>query len=405
MTEKKILIFNAGPLFPVKGMNTVRIFNQIKWLSKHHSVDFMFLYTRQKEKDQTIEKLAAYCGRTIPLKTFTQGIGYRGLRKAFLKSLSSRLCYPLSYFSNSNIITSRIIAAKIARVRYDAVISHYWEASGFLKRMPEDTLRCIDTHYLVEENLDLYHKGMYGHLDDGRLYRLLEKELSLQHSCFRHTDLLIVNSQAQKDILEKQGLRDVLCVPNGQDLGPYLEYRNECPDKRNNLLFYGALSNQFNQKALVRILNNIWPAIKERLPEAKLIIMGSLPPAWLKSASEKDPSLIVTGFVDDVRTVFCRCAACLLPLESGSGFRGRTVELLASGVPVIGTTNALQSVQITHEVDGIIADTDEQLTEWTLKMMTDETFRKKISDAGKNFANTHYSLEATFGKLSAFFEN
>ena len=124
---------------------------------------------------------------------------------------------------------------------------------------------------------------------------------------------------------------------------------------------------------------------------------------WLQTLATDDPSLKVTGFVEDVRPVFKKCAACLLPLESGSGFRGRTVELLASGVPVVGTTNALQSVRISHRVNGIIADTDEELVQWSLKLLADKDLRRNISFTGKEFVESNYSLEATFGKLSEYF--
>lgn len=400
--RKKVLIFNAGPIFPVKGMHQVRIFNQIKRLSKDHDVDFMFLSTRQFDRHETREKLKSFCLKTIPVKTFTQGFVFRGLRKIILKGLSQKLNYPLGYFSNSNQLTSRAIARKINARQYNVVISHYWEASGFLRFLQNGIVRAIDTHYLVEENLDLYEKGMYQHLDHGNLHTLLNKELSIQSTCFHHAVFLIVNSLAQKNILEKQGRNSVLCVPNGQELSPFLEYPNHRANQEKNLLFYGALSNQFNQKALRRILDRIWPLIRKKQPDAKLIIMGSLPPEWLQDISKNDPALEVTGFVDDVRPVFSRCTACLLPLDSGSGFRGRTVELLASGVPIIGTANALQSVQITHEKNGIIADTDDMFVNWGLKLLADKGLVEKLSLAGKEFAASRYSLDATFGKLSEY---
>jgi glycosyltransferase involved in cell wall biosynthesis len=69
----------------------------------------------------------------------------------------------------------------------------------------------------------------------------------------------------------------------------------------------------------------------------------------------------------------------------------------------VGTTNALQSVQISHGVNGIIADTDEELVQWAFKFLEDKEFRQRISLAGKAFAKANYSLEATFGMLSKYF--
>ena len=405
MSERKnILVFNAGPLFPVGGMHQVRVYNQIISLSKDHDVDFMFLYTKEDAKILTQKNLLPYCNKIIPVITFSQSIYFRVCKKLFLNWFFGKINYPVDYFSYSNIFTSKKIARNISRLSYDIVISHYWQASGFLRYLPKEVLRCIDTHYLVEENLDLYHKGMYEHIDNGSFGKLLEREQSIQNSCFKSTDLLIVNSHVQKEILEENSIQNVLYIPNGQDIEPYLGFQRNGEHNDKNLLFYGALSNQFNLKALRRVVETILPGVKNVDPDVKLIVMGSSPPGWLKELAEQDSSIEITGFVEDVRPVFKRCFACVIPLESGSGFRGRTVELLASGVPVIGTTNALQSVRVEHGVNGFIADTDEEIIHYVVQLIENKELRKSISDAGRTFAVNNYTLEATFGMLSNYFQ-
>jgi glycosyltransferase involved in cell wall biosynthesis len=91
-------------------------------------------------------------------------------------------------------------------------------------------------------------------------------------------------------------------------------------------------------------------------------------------------------------------------LNPGPGFRGRSVELLASGVPIIGTTNALQSVQINHGINGFVADTDDDIIHYVVRLAEDKELRKRISVAGREFVRTHYSLAATFGVLSNYLQ-
>jgi polysaccharide biosynthesis protein PslH len=403
-SRKNILVFNAGPIFPIYGMNQVRVYNQIMRLSKDHKVDFMFLYTEEDSKNLTQEKLSGYCNGIIPVKTLTQSVFYRGVKKVILNWVFDKIYYPLDYYSYSNAVSSRLIIKKISVYKYDVIISHYWQASGFLSNMSSGIFKCIDTHYLVEENLDLYEKGMYKHFDNGRLEKLLAKELSLQKSCLDNADLIIVNSQKQADILSSKGYFNVLCIPNGQDLGPFLEYQRDNHMDNKYLLFYGALSNQFNQKALRRIIDGILPGVKKAHPDVKLIIMGSSPPEWLKEIAAIDSAIEVIGYMEDVRPIFAGCFASIIPLDSGSGFRGRAVELLASGVPIVGTTNALQSVQIQHKINGFIADTDKDIIHWLVRLADDKYLRDKISNSGRIHANKYYSLETTFGKLSEWFK-
>jgi len=403
MKKKRILIFSGDSIFPIIGMHQVRIFNQIKSLSADHDVHCMFLYTKEIQKNESIKSLSLHCNKIIPYRTFTQSLAFRILKKLLLKRVFSHLAYPLDYFESSNIITARLIANRISQENYDIVISHYWQASGVLKYLPEKLLKCIDTHYLVEENLDLYRKGYYKHINKANLGYLLNKELQLQNICFTNAGLLIVNSKLQKEILDTAGVYQSICIPNGQDLIDYLDYSPNDTLQDNNLLFYGALSNQFNQKALKRMLNAIFPQIRKVHHDIRLIIMGSGAPEWLIKLAGEEKAIEVTGFVEDVRPVFQRSLMAIIPLESGSGFRGRVIELLASGVPVIGTTNALNSVGLDHGINGLITDSDEEIVSYALQLIGNANMRHKLSMEGKEFVRRNYSLEATFGRLSQFF--
>jgi len=402
--RKIILVYNSGPLYPIFGMNQVRIINQIKSLSKDHEVDLYFLNKREQSTKQTIRELQPYCRQIKAIQTFTYSFFYRAAKKLIVNRLMYFCNYPVDYFNVSNMLTARPIAMIVNKEQYDIIISHYWQASGFFKYLTSNSLKYIDTHYLVEENIELYRIGKYNHLKNSGMGALLKKELQLQNKIFSMADGLIVNSVIQKEILDKtKPPEKILCIPNGQDLKPFLRFQNDDATNGLNLLFYGSLSNQFNSKALRRILSSILPLIRKQKPDIKLIIMGSNPPQWLKEMTANDTGIEITGFVEDVRSVFSLCFACLIPLESGSGFRGRAVELLAAGVPIIGTSNALKSVQIEHEVNGFIAESDADIARYTLLLADDLRLRKTISQNGKNFAKKHYTREATFGKLSEYF--
>ncbi len=406
MKKKRVLVFAGGPILPVKGMHQSRILNQIISLAVDHQVDFCFLYSKKSQKKENETELIKYCGNVIPIKTITQTFLYKVISKLILQPIFHFFAIPHDHFTLSNLITSIIIAQKINRKRYDLIISHYWQASGFLRFLNKNILKAIDTHYLVEENIDLYFKGHYSHIDNRSLKKLLKRELKLQKKYFNIANLLIVNSEAQLKILKNEGYaKPVIYIPNGQKLDKYLNLPILSELEELYLLFYGSLQNQFNQKALIRLLDNIFPTIQKNNPKIKLIILGADPPSWLYKKTANNPNILITGFVSDIGKIFKKCFACILPIDSASGFRGRTVELLASGVPVIGTENALQSVQITHGVNGIIAETDEEFINWVLKMASDKHIRKAIAEEGRKHAVKNFSLESTHYKLSQYLNN
>lgn len=401
MKPLKVLIFSGGALYPVNGMHQVRIINQIKALSKENDIHLCFVTTNKQAQNQTIQQLSSYCTKIIHLKTITQSLLYRILAKLFIRRFFSLLAWPHDHFVLSNPVSARQIAGTIERENYDIIISHYWQSSGFLRYLKGKYLKGIDTHYLVEENLELYKQGKYIHIDDGNLGKLLHNEFLLQHKYFDIVDFLIVNSEHQKIILENSGFSKVVFyIPNGQSLDELICL--PIPERLENhyLLFYGSLSNQFNQRALRRIVDKIFPMIKSKDARIKLIVMGADPPEWIKRESIRNSAIIVTGYVPDIRIYLQQCFACLIPLESGSGFRGRVVELMAAGIPVVGTFNALRSIGITHGMDGFIAESDEELCHYVLQLASDDTLRINMAKASRAYAIEHFSLEGTHGQLN-----
>jgi glycosyltransferase involved in cell wall biosynthesis len=218
--------------------------------------------------------------------------------------------------------------------------------------------------------------------------------------------LLIVNSSVQKKLIsETFPEKKIVVTPNGQDLNYFFNYKKSDKDKVENvILFYGALSSQFNAIALRRILDKIFPVLKKKVKELKLIVLGSNPPEWINGYLGSG-DIEVTGFVDDIRPILSRSYLTLLPLQSGAGFRGRTIELMAMGVPVIGTNNALNSIDLENGKHGFIKDEDDEIISVTIDLLNSRSKRDQVSKNAIELVKEKYTLEATFGKLSKILED
>jgi glycosyltransferase involved in cell wall biosynthesis len=322
---------------------------------------------------------------------------YRGLCK--LKRLAIYYCSELTKeeIAINTRGLNKQVRSILAAKDYDAVIIHYWYWGYLFKSIGAKALKIIDTHYVVEENLELFQQGHYQAANRNRLHKELLYSLLKQQEYFDLSDLIVVNSRKQADLISSQNQREKIVVAeNGQDLREYLSYNSEVD--QHSVLFYGALSSQFNRLALQRILKTIYPGILSKDPLARLVIVGSNPPREL-IGQYSYPNMEVTGFVDDIKPHLARCAVMLLPLETGSGFRGRAIEVLALGVPIVGTENGLQSVGISHGIQGFITQSDEETISYALQLMTAADLRQQVSVNAREFVAKNYSLEATFGKL------
>lgn len=124
-------------------------------------------------------------------------------------------------------------------------------------------------------------------------------------------------------------------------------------DGRTGFLFVGGFAHRPNFDGLAWFLDEVWPLIRARLPFATLHVAGSHPPQEL--LDRNDPGLVVCGFVDDNRLVelYETCRVAVVPLRFGAGVKGKTVEAMRHGVPVVSTSIGIEGLpDLPAEVQG-----------------------------------------------------
>lgn len=110
------------------------------------------------------------------------------------------------------------------------------------------------------------------------------------------------------------------------------------PDGREpcTMLFLGSFRHVPNQHALAWFASRVLPIVVSRCPQARLVVVGSDPPARHSLAHAAD-SIELRGFVDDIREPLSRYAVFVCPILSGSGMRVKLLEAFAAGIPVVST--------------------------------------------------------------------
>jgi glycosyltransferase involved in cell wall biosynthesis len=120
----------------------------------------------------------------------------------------------------------------------------------------------------------------------------------------------------------------------------------------------GALSAVGRVNGLRWFMSQVWPALRERAPDARLELVGARPPTDIRQLDGKD-GVRVHGFVEDLETILPTITACVIPLFVGSGVRVKVLELIARGIPCVGTAVALQGLM---PLDGCVEASEPE--EW-----------------------------------------
>ncbi len=161
-----------------------------------------------------------------------------------------------------------------------------------------------------------------------------------------------------------------------------------------------------SHSAALRLLTRLWPAVKRRLPAARLEIAG-----WSARVALRDflhlPDVTIAEDVPDARPHFERASVLLYAPERGSGVKVKVLEALAYGTPVVTTNEGNEGLGGTDGVELGVADDDAGLIERTVTLLNDPAAQNRQRQAGRRLvervgdpAAALDALEATYARMT-----
>jgi polysaccharide biosynthesis protein PslH len=141
------------------------------------------------------------------------------------------------------------------------------------------------------------------------------------------------------------GAKQVHTVPNGVDCPAFADL----PTGRAGppvVMFLGTMSWGPNAAAARFLVREVLPALRARVPDAVLTVVGRDPPADLL-ALNGTPGIEVTGGVPDVKPYLLRASVLAVPLDAGGGTRLKILEAFAAGLPVVSTAVGAEGIAAT----------------------------------------------------------
>jgi glycosyltransferase involved in cell wall biosynthesis len=107
------------------------------------------------------------------------------------------------------------------------------------------------------------------------------------------------------------------------------------------LVFMGLRDWPPNQEAFLYALR-LWPRIASGIPNAELCVVGAKKPGAVDP--EYPDGVRDLGFVKDLREFLGTCRAMVAPIKTGGGVRVKILDSIRMGLPVIGTSAAIGSL-------------------------------------------------------------
>lgn len=221
----------------------------------------------------------------------------------------------------------------------------------------------------------------------------------VQRDCAALVDRVTVCSELDR---ERSGLANVAVIGNGSSMPERVDIdRSALRSDAPTFLFVGALDYEPNSEAVEWFVRQVFPSVLARVPSARIRIVGrgSERVEWVAG----QPGVDLVGAVDEISDELDRADVSIVPIRVGAGTRLKVVEALANRLPLVTTTIGCEGIEVTHDVDALIADDAQGFADACVRAATDPQLRQRLTEAGAQLFADRYDwaiIELQLGELA-----
>ncbi|WP_224279009.1 glycosyltransferase [Nocardioides lacusdianchii] len=127
---------------------------------------------------------------------------------------------------------------------------------------------------------------------------------------------------------------------------PYVDLVQEDlqPDPTSRtMVFSAAFFRSENSEAAHWFLDEVWPLVRDAVPDAHVRFAGARPPEDLLARASDDVSF--TGYLPSILDGYCDALLAVAPLLRGAGLKFKVVQSMALGFPTVGTSVAMEGLE------------------------------------------------------------
>ncbi|NQT55014.1 MAG: glycosyltransferase [Desulfobacteraceae bacterium] len=353
----------------------ILIHHRIKNLSKmgyHVTV----LAPASSDKDHSDKSLEPYCENIILVDS------PKGRTPGEIKKLEDELKRPPFFLSGDGGYDPQFekkFRSLLARFHYDGIIAEYSMMGQYLEGakeiIPAEIMTIISVHECYTQAFR--QRASKGEpISEKTIEELFEYEFRMYHSVDRVLSLTQEDRQTLislvPDLKEK-----ISVVPHGVDTSFYIPDPEKSWNTK-NLLYLGNFRHRPNVDAVQNFINYCWEKISREVPNATFYAIGFDPPPELLALRSNRIVVREGGAHSDVREIYWKSDIFVAPIELGGGFRGKILEALACGLPIVSTRLAAFGIAPINGKEMFVTDDYGQFTEHVIRLLEDTTLRKTV---------------------------
>ena len=371
------------PLPAVKG-DKLRAWQFIRLLSEAHEV-VLISYVASEEERSRLQEVAAFCElETIPFRKPARTAG-------MFRAMAMRRPFQAALYESSAMRE----AVRKWLPGVDAVHCNTLRIAGNVPTpcpvpMVVDFIDALSkTYHGAGETMSMPLSAAVA--GEARRLRIWEQELARRAS---HSLAVSAHDAASlgPDVRVIRHCVDVdSFIPPGPEASP-----------RKDIVFTGNLGYRPNAEAAWRLAREIFPYVRQQVPDARLRIVGPDPRGLARElASER---ITVTGFVPDIVAELQTAAAAAAPVNAGGGVKTKVLEAMACGAPVVATSEANRGIEAIPGEEILIGDNAMDFGGHVAELLQEQERAAALGRAGRELAVREFSWRQVGKELLALYE-
>ena len=381
--QMRILMLTPYLPWPLHSGGQIRTYNLLKNLADKHEIT-LFSFIRDEQERSYVGKLAPFCRK---IRCFKRTKSPWAVRNILLSGFTP---YPFLVSIYLSSTARRELTQELLANEYDIIHAETFYVMPNIPRTKIPTL-------LVEQTIEYLGYQTFTDQSAPLLVRPLlwidVWKLKFWEKFFwKKADMLVAMSGEDKRWIERLVPQArVSVVANGIDV----DYFRKTPIKRPKnptVLFVGNYKWLPNVDAASYLVEEIWPLIHQKMPEARLNIVGRDATARVKRF-ERVAGVKVVGEVEDIRDALGSAHVTLAPIRNGRGTRYKILEPMAAKLPVVSTSLGIEGIEAKDGVHALIKDSAVGLAEATVKILADKKLAERLSENAFELVMNNFNWE------------
>lgn len=375
----KLFVLVSRVPYPLEKGDKLRAYHQMKDLAKRHEIILCCL-TDKKVDPTAVAHLETFCDEVVVVK-LNKLLQLARLAAALISSRP----FQVHYFFQRKAL--RLIKKTLERTQPDHIYCQLIRCSEYLK----------DIYHIPKtiDYMDALSKGMerFSHTAPWYLTyfaKLEAKRLTqYEHLIFEYFDHHSIISDQDRELIVNPKRDQIEVIPNGVDLA-FFSPREEA--KTYSVVFTGNMSYAPNVDGALFLANEIMPLVREKLPNAMLMLAGANPSSKVKALASEH--VVVSGWMDDIRDAYAQAEVFVAPMRIGTGLQNKLLESMSMGIPSITSPLANNALKATPTKEVLLGETAQEFADNIVLLIEDEELQGAMSEKGRLFVQKNYSWEA-----------